>query len=51
MGFEGMKKEVMAMQNARAQSTDERKEDMPFRRWSVVCIACVWSPTRSRNVI
>jgi len=33
-----MKKEVMAMQNARAQRADERNEDTPFRRWSAVCI-------------
>lgn len=39
MGFEGIRNEVSAMQAARAKSADERKEDTPFRRCSVVCMA------------
>ena len=32
MGFEGRKNEVMAMQAARAKSTEDKNEDTPLRR-------------------
>jgi hypothetical protein len=49
VGFKGMRKEVMAMQAARAKRADERKEETPFRRWSVVYILSTTRSTGGRG--
>jgi hypothetical protein len=48
VGFEGMRKEVIAMIVARQNRAEDKKEKTPFMRWSVVYMMVVRQERRVR---